>query len=668
MAEPNPILWRPGRQQKTQSQMACYLAWLEQNGHGPFADYQALHTWSTTALATFWRTVWDYAGLIAEKPPRAMLSKRRMPGAQWLPGTRLNFARNLLRHALDGGTDREAVVAMAECRLTVRKSYGELLADVGAFEVFLREHDVQVGDRVAAWISNGYEALVAMLATTSLGAVWTSTSPEFGVEATLDRFGQVGPKVLIAVNGYAYAGRSYSRSEQVHALLERLPSVRHTVLIEQLPGAPVPRGDRITPWPMALARGKGARPAFTLLPASHPVYILYSSGTAGKPRCIVHGAGGVLLNHAKELLLHMDVRGPGDRFFYFTTCGWMMWNWQASVLMTGATLVCYDGAPAHPDSSMLWRIAAKERLTHFGTRTQFLAETRRQALSPAQGLELDHLRIVFSTGSRLLGEDYDWFYRSVSSKIMLSSLAGGAEICGSFLGSNPLLPVRRGELQCALLGADVAAYAPNGTRLEHGRGELVCRRPLPSMPVAFWNDKDGAAYRAAYFDTFPGVWAQGDYVEITPSGGAIVYGRSDATLNPHGVRIGSAEIYRQVDTVEAVRDSLVVARPIEGDVEIVLLVVLRQGVELDEPLRALIEQRIRQNASPRHVPKHIVPVEDIPYALSGKKVELAVARMLQGVEHHSLRETLANPQALDGIRERLRELMPNGQTLSDECA
>jgi acetoacetyl-CoA synthetase len=654
MSEESPILWQPGERERERSRMAHYLKALQRDGHGPFPNYASLHGWSVHELESFWRSVWDFADLQADTPVPRMLERPQLPGARWLPGVKLNFARNLLRYAEGERAQQEAVVAYAESRPPVRKRFAELLADVGAFEAFLRSQSVQVGDRVAAVSANSYEALVAMLAVTSLGAVWSSASPDFGIEAAVDRFGQIEPKLLIAVNGYGYGGKHFARAEEVQALAKRLPSVTHTVAIEHLPGAPMPTGRAFSRWEDALREGQGASPSFTSLPADHPVYILYSSGTTGKPKCIVHGAGGLLLNHAKELMLHGDV-GAGDRFLYFTTCGWMMWNWQASALAMGATLIVYDGSPGHPDPGLLWRIAADEQLTHLGLSARFIAGCRKAELAPKQELDLTALRVVFSTGSPLLPEDYDWFYANVSDRVLLGSIAGGTDICGCFVGSNPLLPVRRGEIQCAMLGADVAAFDAEGEPLTHGRGELVCRSPLPSMPVGFWNDPDGSRYRAAYFDTFPGVWAHGDFVAFTPSGGAIIYGRSDATLNPGGVRIGTAEIYRQVETITEIKDSLVVARPLEGDVEIVLLVVLQEGVLLDEPLRQAIKRQVRSNASPRHVPAHIVAVEDIPYTRSGKKVEIAVTRMLQGEREAGNRSALSNPEALDGIAASLRQ-------------
>ncbi|MDX1635785.1 MAG: acetoacetate--CoA ligase [Marinobacter sp.] len=647
-----PIVWRPDQETIENSHMGRYRRWLEAAGHGPFADYHALHRWSVEQLETFWQTVWDYTGLVCDTPADSVLGKRRMPGAEWFPGMRLNFAANLLRMADGDNADREAVVARCETRDDLRRSYRQLKADVGALEAFLAGQGIRQGDRVAGVVTNGYEALVGMLAATSMGAIWSSASPDFGVGAILDRFGQIEPAALVIVNGYGYGGKVFDRREDFAELIDGLGSLRCVVSVRQLPDVEHIAGSLVTGWEDALAEGAGKAPSYTPLPPEHPVYILYSSGTTGKPKCIVHGTAGLLVNHAKELMLHGDV-GPGDRFLYFTTCGWMMWNWQASALLTGATVVTVDGSPGYPDLNSLWQTVADERVTHFGTSARFLAGCRKAGLVPRDSFDLSPMRVLFSTGSPLLPEDYDWVYTDATPDVLLGSIAGGTDICGCFVGCTPLLPVRRGEIQCRLLGVDAVAYDEDGHALEGGRGELVCRQPLPSMPVSFWDDPEGERYHAAYFETFPGVWAHGDFIRFTEHGGAVIYGRSDATLNPGGVRIGTAEIYRQVETETAVRDSLVVGRQIEGDVEVVLLVVPAEGGELGDELVKRLKTRIREGASPRHVPKHILAVPDIPYTRSGKKVELAVARLLNGSARADNRDALANPEALDAIRERL---------------
>ena len=661
MSISNPVVWQPGTQQIQACQLSRFIEFVSkthQEGNlerQSFTNYTVLHHWSVSQPDAFWRAVWDYCGLTSVEPATAVLGERRMPGAQWFAGMTLNFAQNLLRLAEGERANDEAVVAYCETRSVLRRSYAQLKADTGALEAYFRKQGVARGDRVAAIVTNGYEALVAMLATTSMGATFSSASPDFGVGAILDRFSQIEPSLLVMVNGYGYGGKVFSRTEDLQAIRQGLPSIKGVVVIEQLPEQALPEGPGVVSWEAALQAGQGQAPSYTPVAFDHPAYILFSSGTTGKPKCIVHGTGGILLNHAKELMLHGDI-GPGDRLMYFTTCGWMMWNWQASGLLTGARLVTVDGSPGYPNLNFLWDVTANEGVTHFGTSARFIAGCRKANLAPAQTHQLQKVRVVFSTGSPLLPEDYDWFYSEGVPHALLGSIAGGTDICGCFVGCVPTLPVRRGEIQGRMLGADVTAFDEQGHEMQAGRGELVCRQPLPSMPVAFWNDPEGRRYHEAYFDTYPGVWAHGDFIEFTDTGGAIIYGRSDATLNPGGVRIGTAEIYRQVETVDAVKDSLVVGRQVDGDVEVVLLVVPAQGHVLSDALVKELRTRIREGASPRHVPRHILVVPDIPYTRSGKKVELAVARLLNGSARTDNRDALANPQALEQIGQCLRKL------------
>ncbi|MDZ7828164.1 MAG: acetoacetate--CoA ligase [Halofilum sp. (in: g-proteobacteria)] len=644
--ETRSILRTPLQRDLATSRMAQYMHWLDEAGYGRFADYDALYRWSVSDLDGFWQSVWEHTGIIAHTPAAAVLAEDRMPGAQWFPGARLNYAENLLREALYGDPLRPALHAVSETRPERRLTYGELLAEVAAFRAFLEARGVQAGDRVAGMVAHAPEAIVAMLATTALGAIWSSASPDFGVDGVHDRFGQIEPRVLVAVNGYGYNGKSYARAEAIDELVGRMHSVEQLVVIEHLPGAPTPAAAHVT-WNEALATYRDAEPAFEPVAFDHPAFILYSSGTTGVPKCIVHGGGGTLLQHAKELMLHGDL-GRDDVFFYFTTTGWMMWNWQVSGLMTGAQLVLFDGAPGHPDLGVCWRLAASRGVTHFGTSAKFIGACRNAGLDPAREQDLSALRVIFSTGSPLLPEDFDWVCEHVGEDVLLASISGGTDIISCFVGSCPLLPMRRGEIQCRMLGMDVQAFDDSGEAVTDRRGELVCRRAAPSMPVRFWNDADGERYRRAYFERFPGVWAHGDFVTITGDGGVIIHGRSDATLNPGGVRIGTAEIYRQVETIDEIADSIVAGQSWDGDQRIVLLVVLNPGHELDDALRRRIRERIRDAASPRHVPARIAAIDAVPYTRSGKKVEVAVARLLDGGTVDN-REALANPESLDRI-------------------
>ena len=609
-----------------------------------------LHAWSVEQLEEFWLSVWDWGGVIAETRGETVLrDAAKMPGAQFFPDARLNFAENLLRRR-DG---TEALVFRGEDKMQRRLSHAELYDRVSRLAQALKSDGVGPGDRVAGFIPNIPEAIIGMLATASLGAMWSSCSPDFGVKGVLDRFGQIAPKVLILADGYYYGGKSFDCLEKAREISASLPSLRRMVVVPytrtdpSLETLPLARSFDAYTAPFAATDIQFARLEF-----GHPLYVMYSSGTTGVPKCIVHGAGGTLLKHIVEQQFHCDVR-PGDRLFYFTTCGWMMWNWLASGLAAGATLLLYDGSPFHPDGNMLFDFAEQERMTQFGTSAKYIDQLMKTGIEPRRNHRLDSVRLLTSTGSPLAPEGFDFIYRSVKRELCMASISGGTDIMGCFVMGNPAGPVWRGEIATAVLGMAVEIYGDDGKPVPEGeKGELVCTRPFPTMPLGFWNDPDGTKYRAAYFDRFPGIWCHGDYAARTPHGGFVIHGRSDAVLNPGGVRIGTAEIYRPVEQMPEVLESLVIAQEWQHDVRIVLFVKLRDGIALDDPLIRRINGQIRANASPRHVPARIVQVGDIPRTKSGKIVELAVREVVHGRPVKN-REALANPEALDFFRDRV---------------
>ncbi|WP_374335939.1 acetoacetate--CoA ligase [Leeia sp.] len=645
------LVWQPDTAAVSRTRLTAFQHWVNSHHQLSIADYAGLHDWSVNEIEAFWSALWQFAEVRASQPATTVLQDAdRMPGARWFVGARLNFAENLLRRR-DNAT---ALHFHAEDQCYRQWSWKQLYDEVSRVAQALRAAGVGVGDRVAGFVPNAPETLVAMLATSSLGAVWSSCSPDFGVQGVLDRFGQIEPKVLFTSDGYFYNGKRLNSLEKIAGIVEQLPCIQQVVVwpllnaeVEQDPTfAQVPR---VVSWAGFTAAHPAADIDFVQLPFDHPLYILYSSGTTGKPKCIVHGAGGTLLQHLKEHILHGDLH-TGDRLMYYTTCGWMMWNWMASALAVGATLVLYDGSPFAPEPGILWRIAEQHQLTHFGTSAKYLSALEKHDCKPGQQFDLSALRFVFSTGSPLLPESYDYVYRDIKAEVALCSISGGTDIVSCFALGAPTLPVYRGELQARGLGMAVQIWNDAGQPVVCEKGELVCTKPFPSMPVGFWNDADGSRYRAAYFERFPNVWVHGDYAELTPRGGLIIYGRSDAVLNPGGVRIGTAEIYRQVETIPEVVESLCIGQDWEGDVRVVLFVRLREGGGLDEALQKLIRDRIRQNTTPRHVPARIVAVADIPRTLSGKIVELAVRNVVHG-RPVTNREALANPQALELFRD-----------------
>ncbi len=610
------------------------------------ADPRALHRWSVEEPAAFWEAVWRFADLVGDGPGDALRSsEQKMPGTRWFPDARLNFAENLLRRR----DDDPALVFRVEDRREGSWSFRELADTVARCAAWLRARGVKPGDRVAAWMPNGPQTVAAMLATTSLGAVWSSCSPDFGTRGVLDRFGQIEPTILFAVDGYFYNGKQHDVLGRLAEVRAGLPSLRETVLVpfaHEDPGLP----EGATRWADVLAAHADAELVFERLPFDHPLYVLYSSGTTGPPKCIVHGAGGTLLQHVKEHRLHVDLR-EGERLFYFTTTGWMMWNWLVSGLASGATLLLYDGAPAYPDVGALFEWVAREGAAVFGTSAKFLDAVAKAGYAPREHVDLGAVRTILSTGSPLAPEGFDFVYEHVAPHAQLASISGGTDIVSCFVLGCPVAPVWRGEIQGPGLGMAVDVYDEDGRPVREHKGELVCTRPFPSMPTGFWNDPDGARYRAAYFERFPGIWCHGDFAEWTANGGMVIHGRSDAVLNPGGVRIGTAEIYRQVEQIDAVVEGLVVGQAWEGDERIVLFVRLRDGVSLDEELRAEIRDRVRRGASPRHVPARIVSVPDIPRTRSGKIVEVAVREVVHGRPVKN-REALANPEALAHFADR----------------
>ncbi|MBX6329984.1 MAG: acetoacetate--CoA ligase [Pseudolabrys sp.] len=639
-------LWRPRPEQVANSHIAAFMAEANRRHGLTLGDYRALHAWSVAHSADFWDLVWDFCGVLGEKGERRLVDGERMPGARFFPDARLNFAENLLRAQ---GAEA-AIIFRGETQRAYRLSWDDLRALVSRLQQALRGAGVGAGDRVAAMLPNLPETIAVMLAATSIGAIFSSCSPDFGERGVLDRFGQIAPKVFVAVDGYWYNGKPIAMADKLAAVARQLPSAQTVVLVPYLGeaekvAAQVPRARTLE----AFLKPYAPRPlVFERLPFDHPVYILYSSGTTGVPKCIVHGAGGTLLQHLKEHRLHCDLRA-GERLFYFTTCGWMMWNWLASGIGSGATLVLFDGSPFAPPTA-LWDYAEAERINVFGTSAKYIDACKKAGLAPARTHDLSALRLITSTGSPLAAESFDYVYSDIKADVHLASISGGTDIVSCFVLGDPTSPVWRGEIQAPGLGMAVDVWSDEGRPLRGEKGELVCTRPFPSMPVMFWNDPDMRKYRAAYFERFPNVWCHGDFAEWTAHGGLIIHGRSDATLNPGGVRIGTAEIYAQVEQIPEVLEALAVGQDWDNDVRVVLFVRLKDGVRLDETLRETIRRRIRAGASPRHVPAKIVQVADIPRTKSGKITELAVRDVIHGRPVKNT-EALANPEALDLYRD-----------------
>ncbi len=633
----NPILWSPGEKRSHASAMYRFM---RDNG---FDNYDDLYRWSIDESPAFWESLARFCDVRFDRMAECTLARPDdIMDAGWFDGGLLNFAEHLLRHS----GDRPAIIFCGENGARRELSFDALRDAVASIAAGLRKAGVGRGDRVGGFLPNCPEAIVAMLATVSIGATWSSCSPDFGVNGVVDRFGQIEPKVLFAADGYYYNGKRIDSLPVVAGIATAIPSITTVVVAPFLEDGGGP-GEGCVAWDDFAIPGQGL--AFEPVPFDHPLYIMYSSGTTGVPKCIVHGHGGSLLQHLKEHVLHTDISAE-DRLFYFTTCGWMMWNWLVSGLAPGATIMLFDGSPFFDDGHGLWKFAEREGITVFGTSAKYLSALEKAGLRPADDYDLSQLRAVLSTGSPLAPESFDFVYDAIGKDLQLASIAGGTDILSCFVLGNPILPVRRGEIQCRGLGMAVEIFDDDGKSVTGQQGELVCTRPFPSAPVGFWNDADGARYKAAYFERFPGVWAHGDFAELTESGGLIIYGRSDAVLNPGGVRIGTAEIYRQVEKLDEVIESIAIGQQWDDDVRVVLFVVLRPGVELDDDLRGRIRSVIRENTTPRHVPAKIVAVAEIPRTKSGKIVELAVRSVVHGQPVKNT-EALANPEALDNFKD-----------------
>jgi acetoacetyl-CoA synthetase len=636
------LLWKPSDDRIKKTNMYRFMNFINARHNQNFSRYAHLYDWSTNTIPDFWAAFWEYADIIHSKPYDEIIDDiTKMPGARWFSGARLNFAENLLRHR----DDRVALSFNGEGRDPVKMTYAELYDEVARLAKSLKDAGIQAGDRVVGFMPNMPQTIIAMLAAASLGATWSSCSPDFGIKGVLDRFGQIKPRIIFTANGYQFKGKSIDSLERISDVLKQLPSIEKVVVVpytqQRVDISKVPNAVHYTDF---ISSESNLEIEFEQLPFEHPLYIMYSSGTTGLPKCMVQSAGGILIHHLKELMLHSDLKRE-DTIFYFTTCGWMMWNWLTSSLGVGATLVLFDGNPFHPHPGALWEMAQNEKISVFGTSAGYIAALINAGVKPGQTYDLSSLRAVLSTGSPLSIEGFEFVYNEIKKDLQLASIAGGTDLNGCFALGNPMGPVFAGELQCRGLAMDVRAFDLDGNELINEQGELVCCKPFPSMPIYFWEDPDGSKYHHAYFDVFPNIWRHGDFVTVTDRGGVVMLGRSDATLNPGGVRIGTAEIYRQVEQMEEIDDSVVVGQDWENDIRVILFIKLAPGIELTDELKNKIKQVIRTNASPRHVPAKIISVPDVPYTLNMKKVELAVKKVIRGQPVLN-KDALSNPEAL----------------------
>ena len=650
-------LWQPSSDAVEGAALTAYRRWLGQRLGVEIEGYRDLWRWSVQDIESFWQSIWDYFDVVGERGGGPVLGSKAMPGAEWFPGARLNYTENVFAGKAD---DDLAIVHLSETRPLAEIRWGELRAEVAAFADGLRRLGVEPGDRVVAYAPNIAETVVAFLGSAAVGAIWSSCSPDFGARSVADRFTQVEPKVLVATDGYSYGGRGFARMSVVADLQRQMPSLEHTVVIPFHEASPqINQLDSALLWEEFMAPGRGADLSFNRLPFEHPLWVLYSSGTTGLPKAIVHSQGGILLEHLKKVHLHADL-GPGDRFMWFTTTGWMMWNFLVAGLLSRAAIVLYDGNPGYPDMSRMWQVCADAEVTCFGTSAAFISACMKEGVEPAAGgRDLSRLRAIGSTGSPLAPEGFDWIYDHVGADTWLFSTSGGTDMCTAFVGGVPTLPVYRGELQGPSLGVDLHAFNEDGESVIGEVGELVITQPMPSMPVFFWGDEDGSRYRESYFEMFPGVWRHGDWIEITERGTAIIHGRSDSTINRGGIRMGTAEIYRAVFGVDEILDAVVVDIPRPGtEGWMPLFVVLRPGVELSEELRSEIARRVRSECSPRHVPNEVYVIDEVPRTLSGKVLEVPIKRILTGTppEKAASRDSLKNPAALDWFADFAKSL------------
>jgi len=634
-------IWEPSKERIERANLSRFIRFVQTEHKAQVEDYFGLYDYSIRQPEAFWRAVWEFCGIRASGDfDEVLVDAGKMPGARWFPGVRLNFAQNLLRYK----DDRVALLARNEWGHKREFTYAQLHEEVGRLAHALREAGVVAGDRVAGFMPNIPETVIAMLAATSLGATWSSCSPDFGINGVVDRFGQIAPKVLFTADAYPYGGKSFDCLAKIRDVLAQIPSIEKLVVVPYS-GAALKLGDiaNAIAW-SDFAGGEAREIEFTATAFDHPLYVMYSSGTTGVPKCIVHGAGGTLIQHLKELVLHTDLKRE-DKIFYYTTCGWMMWNWLVSSLAVGATLVLYDGSPSHPGATTLWDLIDEVGISVFGTSARWIAASEKAGVKPRESHKLTTLKTILSTGSPLADESFDYVYRDVKERLLLASISGGTDIISCFALGNPLLPVYRGELQCRGLGLKVEILDDSGQPLRGEKGELACTAPFPCMPVGFWNDADGSKYKNAYFSKVENVWCHGDHALLTEHDGIVIYGRSDAVLNPGGVRIGTAEIYRQVEQLPEVLESIAVGQDWDNDVRVVLFVRLREGCVLDDALRERIKKQIRANTTPRHVPARILQVADIPRTISGKITEIAVREAIHGRPVKNT-DALANPQAL----------------------